>query len=158
MGFVCRHCREHCIIHRRPRDHKRRNTIINKKHRQQTNIIEGIFWFPIYTHKPPYEFDAKNKVINTNTDLERTCLHTVAFSLKLKRSLGQEQTRQAKRRVVLPDLHMNGEEDERERTRRVETEHDRDERGVGVAGSGRLQPSSSGGLYQLQKTVSRKLH
>lgn len=51
---------------------------------------------------------------------------------------------------MLPDLHMNGEEDERERTRRVETEHDRDERGVGVAGSGRLQPSSPGGLYQLQ--------
>lgn len=41
---------------------------------------------------------------------------------------------------------MNGEEDERERTRtrRVETEHDRDEHGVGVAGSGRLQPR--GGL------------
>lgn len=43
---------------------------------------------------------------------------------------------------------MNGEEDERERTRnrRVETEHDRDERGVGVAGSGRLHPSSPRGL------------
>lgn len=59
---------------------------------------------------------------------------------------------------MLPDLHMNGEEDERERTRRVETEHDRDEHGVGVAGSGRLQPSSLGGLYQLQWTIRRKLH
>lgn len=131
-------------------DHERRTTIINKKHRHKQISLKGYFDF-LFTHTNLHTSSVQRTKSSIQTQVLNAHVYIQSLLvLKLKRSLGQEQTRQAKRRVVLPDLHMNGEEDERERTRRVETEHDRDEFGVGVAGSGRLQPSSPGGLYQLQ--------